>query len=76
MTLVKKKEIQIFSDGSFNFHETIVREAKKIKIYKKDANSQLNSKEFENFKTILISYDIIFIKNLKFISKVFLPEDK
>ncbi len=61
MTLVKKKEIQIFSDGSFNFHETIVREAKKIKIYKKDhitfsfnkkdANSQLNSKEFENFKT-------------------------
>lgn len=61
MTLVKKKEIQIFSDGSFNFAETIVRKAKKIKFFKKDhttfsfnkkeTNSKLNSKEFENFKT-------------------------
>lgn len=61
MTLVKKKEIQIFSDGSFNIDETIIRKAKKIKIFKKDhltfsfnkkeTDFKLNSEEFENFKT-------------------------
>lgn len=61
MTLIKKKEVQIFSDGSCNFNNTLIRKAKKIKIYnkdhvtfifnKKDVNFLLDSKDFENFKT-------------------------
>lgn len=61
MTLVKKKKIQIFSDGSLNFNSSIIKKTKKVKIYnkdhttfifnKKDANLLLDSKDFENFKT-------------------------
>lgn len=61
MALIKKKEIQVFSDGSCNFKNTIIKKAKKAQIcnkdhttfsfYKKDANFLLNSKDFENFKT-------------------------
>lgn len=61
MNLIKKKEIQIYSDGSLNFNKTIIKKAKKVKICKKDhttfsfnkknANFLLDSKDFESFKT-------------------------
>jgi hypothetical protein len=61
MVLIKKKEMQVFSDGSYHFNNTIIKKAKKVKICnkdhttfsfnKKDANFLLNSKDFENFKT-------------------------
>jgi hypothetical protein len=60
MGLVKKKEIQVFSDGSLNFNDTIIRKAKKVRtcnkdhktfsFNKKDANFLLDSKDFESFK--------------------------
>lgn len=61
MVLIIKKKIQIFSNGSLHFNNSIIRKSKKIKVYnkdhitfifnKKDANFLLNSKDFENFKT-------------------------
>lgn len=60
--LLKKKVIQIFSDGSLNFNYIFVKKRlKKLKIWDKDhincklnsknLNSSLNSKELSNFKT-------------------------
>ena len=61
MVLIKKKEIQVFSDGSCNFNNTVIKKTRKVKICNKDhttfsfnkktTNFLLNSKDFENFKT-------------------------
>ena len=61
MVLIKKKEVQVFSDGSCNFNNTIIKKAKKVKVCNKDhttfsfnkknASFLLDSKDFENFKT-------------------------
>lgn len=61
MVFIKKKGLQVFSDGSLNFSHTIIKKSKKIKIYTKDhttfsfnkkhINSLLDSKDFKNFKT-------------------------
>lgn len=66
MVLVKKKKIQIFADGSLNFNYTIIKKAKKVKIYnkdhttfsfnKKDTISLLDSKDFESFKTKYLKF--------------------
>ena len=60
MSLVKKKEIQIFSDGSVRVRNSSFNKLKKIKIYKKDhltfsfnkkdSTDSVNLKDFEKFK--------------------------
>jgi hypothetical protein len=66
MILVKKKIVQIFSDGSLNFNYTIIKKLKKVKLYNKDhlnfslnqknTTSMLDSKDFENFKTKYLKF--------------------
>jgi len=61
MIFVKKKTIQIFSDGSLNVSSTFLKKSNKIKVSNKDhttftfnkknANLLLNSKDFGSFKT-------------------------
>ena len=79
MNPVKKKEIQIFSNGSCYFKTTIIKnkEAKKVKIYnkdhitfifnKKDTNSLLESRDFKNC-IIITNYTQIFNEHIKNIS--------
>lgn len=67
MKFVKKKIIQIFSDGSINFSSTSFKKVNKIKVSKKDhasfvfnkknANSSFtDSKDFESFKTRYLKF--------------------
>lgn len=61
MILVKKKIIQIFSDGSLNFNYSIIKKSKKLKLEstdhttfsfnKKNTSSITDLKDFKNFKT-------------------------
>ena len=60
MVLIKKKIIQVFSDGSLYFNNSLIRKVKKVKAVNKDhinfsfnkktTDSSLNPKEFEKFK--------------------------
>jgi len=67
MTFVKKKVIQIFSDGSIHFSNNSFKKVNKIKVSKKDhatfafnkknANSFFTgSKDFESFKTRYLKF--------------------
>lgn len=66
MTWIKKKIVQIFSDGSLNFDKTLLKKLKRVQIGEKDhltftfnkKNSSLvlNSKSFENFKTKYLKF--------------------
>ena len=67
MTFVKKKVIQIFSDGSMHFSNNSFKKVNKIKVgnkdhttfvfNKKNANSFFTgSKDFESFKTRYLKF--------------------
>lgn len=61
MVLVKKKIVQIFSDGSLNLHNSVIQKLKKSKIfnkdhtnfsfYKKSLKTKTKQKTSNNFKT-------------------------
>ena len=61
MILIKKKVIQVLSNGSLHFDTSILKKLKKVKIVNKDhtnfdfnkksKSSVLNVKEFESFKS-------------------------
>lgn len=61
MVLIKKKVIQVFSDGSLYFEKSILKKVKKAKnvskdhtnfnFNKKSKSSLVSVKEFENFKS-------------------------
>ena len=66
MVWIKKKIVQIFSDGSLNFDRTLLKKLKRVKINdkdhttfifnKKNSSLVLNSKSFENFKTKYLKF--------------------
>ena len=66
MVWVKKKKIQIFSDGSLSFCKTSFKKLNRLVICdkdhttfifnKKDPSLLLNSKSFENFKTKYLKF--------------------
>ena len=66
MNFIKKKKIQIFTDGSIKITKTFFKQSNKIKIYNKDhTTSQLykknsdfinNSKNFITFKTKYLKF--------------------